>query len=101
MAFCLRNDCLTPFTEKAAKAPAGNQIDENKQNSVNDERPHEREEEREYYYEEDGPWYFGKAKEEFNRRRDNQALQGRRAEEEDPIQVRILHNFTSLAFVRD
>lgn len=73
-----------------ANAPNSNQIDENKPNPVNDERPREREEEREYYYEEDGPWYFGKAKEEFNRRRDNRALQGRQGEEEDPIQVRVL-----------
>jgi SEL1 protein len=70
--------------EQTPKAPAGKQIDENKQGSVSDERSHEREQERDY--EEDGPWYFGKAKEEFNRRRDNQASQGRRADEEDPIQ---------------
>lgn len=36
--------------------------------------------------EEDGPWYFGKAKEEFHRRKNTKAGNARR-EEEDPIQV--------------
>jgi SEL1 protein len=40
----------------------------------------------EHHEEEDGPWYFGKAKEEFHKRR-GQASNARR-EEEDPIQVR-------------
>lgn len=40
----------------------------------------------EHHEEEDGPWYFGKAKEEFHKRR-GQAGNARR-EEEDPIQVR-------------
>ena len=41
----------------------------------------------EHHEEEDGPWYFGKAKEEFHKRR-RQAGNARRGEEEDPIQVR-------------
>ena len=40
----------------------------------------------EQHEEEDGPWYFGKAKEEFHKRR-RQANNARRGEEEDPIQV--------------
>lgn len=40
----------------------------------------------EHHEEEDGPWYFGKAKEEFHKRR-RQAGNARK-EEEDPIQVR-------------
>lgn len=40
------------------------------------------EEERVHVEEEDGPWYFGKAKEEFHRRRSEP-----RRDEEDPIQV--------------
>jgi len=39
-------------------------------------------------YEEEGPWYLGKAREEFHKRRHGQ-LGGRRGEEEDPIQVRL------------
>jgi len=39
----------------------------------------------EHHEEEDGPWYFGKAKEEFHKRR-TQAGNARRGEE-DPIQV--------------
>jgi SEL1 protein len=42
--------------------------------------------EAEHHEEEDGPWYFGKAKEEFHKRR-RQAGNDRRGEEEDPIQV--------------
>ncbi|KAF8161262.1 hypothetical protein B0H34DRAFT_372708 [Crassisporium funariophilum] len=45
-----------------------------------------REEDRGYREEEDGPWYFGKAKEEFHRRRGSQGINTRRTEEEDPIQ---------------
>lgn len=44
------------------------------------------EQERIHYEEEEGPWYMGKAKEEFHRRRTGQP-EGRRGEEEDPIQV--------------
>ena len=40
----------------------------------------------EHHEEEDGPWYFGKAKEEFYKRL-RQAGNDRRGEEEDPIQV--------------
>ena len=40
----------------------------------------------EHHEEEDGPWYFGKAKEEFYKRL-RQAGNERRGEEEDPIQV--------------
>lgn len=44
-----------------------------------------REEEERYYEEEDGPWYFGKAKEEFHKRKSGQAPPVRQGEE-DPIQ---------------
>jgi SEL1 protein len=40
----------------------------------------------EHHEEEDGPWYFGKAKEEFYKRL-SQGGNDRRGEEEDPIQV--------------
>lgn len=69
-----------------AKPPRGRQIEEGKQNGGIEERPREREEEY-FREEEDGPWYFGKAKEEFNKRRDGQAVDGRRRDDEDPIQV--------------
>jgi len=36
--------------------------------------------------EEDGPWYIGKAREEFNRRRRGRDAQGLRRQEEDPVQ---------------
>ena len=42
----------------------------------------------EHHEEEDGPWYFGKAKEEFYKRlRQAGNDNDRRGEEEDPIQV--------------
>ena len=44
----------------------------------------EAEQERLYFEEEDGPWYIGKAKEEF-RRRKTARIDGKG--EEDPIQV--------------
>lgn len=48
----------------------------------------------EYLEEEDGPWYFGRAKEEFHRRKSNPppVRQG----EEDPIQVRVVVAWSKL-----
>ncbi|KAF8201015.1 hypothetical protein BJ912DRAFT_1054465 [Pholiota molesta] len=74
-----------PDEDETAKPTRGRQIEEGKQNSGIEERPREREEEY-FREEEDGPWYFGKAKEEFNKRRDGQAVDGRRRDDEDPIQ---------------
>jgi SEL1 protein len=67
------------------KPPPGKQIDEGKsKESIDDSSHHD---DRAFQEEEDGPWYFGKAKEEFNRRRNEENLNRGRGEEEDPIQV--------------
>ncbi|KAF8967950.1 hypothetical protein BDZ97DRAFT_1802104 [Flammula alnicola] len=71
-----------PDEDEIVKPTQGRQIEENKKNGGIEERPRDEDN----FQEEDGPWYFGKAKEEFNRRRDGQAVHGRRGEEEDPIQ---------------
>ena len=43
-------------------------------------------------FEDDGPWYMGKARDEFNRRMRGAGVPG---DDEDPIQV---HNSSSLPF---
>ena len=60
------------------------ELDSGKQNEA--AAAAKREEEERYYEEEDGPWYFGKAKEEFRKRKSGQAPPVRQGEE-DPIQV--------------
>ncbi|PPQ88450.1 hypothetical protein CVT25_011576 [Psilocybe cyanescens] len=63
------------------KPVQGKQIEEGKQKPGDQEAlPDD-----DFREEEDGPWYFGKAKEEFQRR-GGQVANPRRGEEEDPIQ---------------
>ncbi len=71
--------------------PRGRQIDEKKANVGIEEHAQEDDQMLE---EEDGPWYFGKAKEDFNKRRDEQAVDGRRRDDEDPIQVGFVRSNT-------
>jgi len=81
------------LTTASVKPPPGRQIDEGKAKESTDEASHP--EDRTFREEEDGPWYFGKAKEEFNRRRNGGDVNRGRGEEEDPIQVWIsfIHQF--------
>ncbi|KJA28931.1 hypothetical protein HYPSUDRAFT_33390 [Hypholoma sublateritium FD-334 SS-4] len=72
-----------PDEEEIVAKPRGRQIDEKKENVGIEEHAQEDDQ---IHEEEDGPWYFGKAKEEFNKRRDGQAVDGRRRDDEDPIQ---------------
>lgn len=67
-----------------SKPKEGLELDGKKEDTATDIN---REEGRDYYEEEDGPWYLGKAKEEFHKRQNGQAAQ-RMGDEEDPIQVR-------------
>ena len=74
-------DCTDQFFPNA---PAPPEIDEGSKTAVGktaqsaDEEP--------YTEEEDGPWYPGRAKEEFNRRRRGQNAEAA-SEEDDPVQV--------------
>jgi len=66
------------------KQTQGQQIDDGKQNAGTEEGAQD--EDHGYREEEDGPWYFGKAKEEFRRRSGQKMAARHRGEEEDPIQ---------------
>lgn len=66
------------------KPPPGKQIDEGKAKEGIEQAPPD---DRTFREEEDGPWYFGKAKEEFKRRQNGGDANRGRGEEEDPIQV--------------
>ncbi|KAF9565588.1 HCP-like protein [Agrocybe pediades] len=70
-----------PDDDQSVKPTEGKQIDEGKPTAESEEVPQDET----FREEEDGPWYFGKAKEEFQRR-GGQAPARRRGEEEDPIQ---------------
>lgn len=74
----------TAFSPKSGEP---RELDEGKQRAATEEGLQE--EERAHVEEEDGPWYFGKAKEEFHRRR-SEPRSGR--EEEDPIQASYDHS---------
>lgn len=77
-----------------AKPTQGKQIEERKQATSGEQVIDD-----EYREEEDGPWYFGKAKEEFQRRSGQITNpRRRRGEEEDPIQVRSLRVHFLLTF---
>lgn len=73
----------TAFSPKSGEP---RELDEGKQRAATEEGLQE---ERAHVEEEDGPWYFGKAKEEFHRRR-SEPRSGR--EEEDPIQASYDHS---------
>ncbi|KAF5380549.1 hypothetical protein D9615_004708 [Tricholomella constricta] len=60
-----------------------------------DDKTAQNDEGHDYYEEEDGPWYLGKAKEEFHKRRNSQQPQKPPSEEDDPIQVSSLLNPSS------
>ncbi|GLB37757.1 putative protein with sel1-like repeats [Lyophyllum shimeji] len=51
-----------------------------------DDQDTQNDEVRDYYEDEDGPWYLGKAREEFHRRRTGQQPPKHPNEDEDPIQ---------------
>jgi SEL1 protein len=62
----------------------GRQVDDGRQKDGILDPKSDKDEEHKHFEGEDSPWYLGKAKEEFHKRR-NQAVPSRR--EEDPIQV--------------
>lgn len=62
--------------------PAKKQLDDGQHHEGSEDKEDVNDQE-----DEGGPWYFGKAKEEFHKRRGGQTHGGRRGEEEDPIQV--------------
>jgi len=66
----------------------GRQLEDGKPSKDSEEAP--KEEDFDSRDEDDGPWYFGKAREEFHRRRGTKAVNRRGTEEEDPIQVGFL-----------
>lgn len=81
------------------KQNQGQQIDDGKQTTGADEASQD--EDAGYREEEDGPWYFGKAKEEF-RRRSAQSVNTRHRggeDDEDPIQVLQLFSYLGLMLI--
>lgn len=67
------------------KPSEGRQVDDGRQKDGISDPKSDKDEEHIHSEEEDGPWYLGKAKEEFHKRRSQPVLS--RREEEDPIQV--------------
>lgn len=66
------------------KPSEGRQVDDGRQKDGISDPKSDKDEEHIHSEEEDGPWYLGKAKEEFHKRRSQPVLS--RREEEDPIQ---------------
>ncbi|RDB24755.1 Protein sel-1 1 [Hypsizygus marmoreus] len=67
-----------------SKPTEGRELEGKREDVVGDKKPR-KDEGREYLEDEEGPWYLGKAKEDFRKRRNGQ-LSKRPTEEEDPIQ---------------
>jgi SEL1 protein len=87
-----RNDPTNHFTvdSNLPKSGEGRQVDDGKQQ---DGAKDNKDEVHDNFEEDDSPWYLGKAKEDFHKRRNQLPLH--RQEEEDPIQVCVLPRIVS------
>lgn len=70
--------------DDVSKTSEGRQVDDGRQKDGISDAKSDKDEEHIYLEDADGPWYLGKAKEEFHKRR-SQPVPNR--QEEDPIQV--------------
>jgi SEL1 protein len=76
-----------PSGDDISKPNEGHQVDDGRPKDGVPDPKLDTDQEHKYFEEEDGPWYMGKAKEEFHKRR-GQPVPNHR-EEEDPIQVSV------------
>lgn len=74
--------------------PAGREIESGRDDELEQSSPAEKADYVDEY--EDGPWYLGKARDEFNRRRRGQDV-GQLGQEDDPVQVICLRSVSVAA----